>query len=131
MKKLILGVAMMMATVFAFGGNVMAATTNCNDGEIETSIIQIGGSNCYKADGDTEGDAIFEILNIVLNTLTFIVSAVGVLGIVITGIQYMTARDNDQQVAKAKMRLIQIVIGLVAYALLFGFLSWLIPGGLM
>ena len=70
------------------------------------------------------------ILKLVLNILVYGLGAAAVLGVIIAGIQYMTARDDVAQVAKAKKRLIEIVIGLVAWALMFTVLNWLIPGGI-
>ena len=52
------------------------------------------------------------------------------LGIVISGVQYLTARDNEAQMTKAKSRLINIVIGLAIYAVMWGFLQWILPGGI-
>ena len=71
-----------------------------------------------------------KILKLVLNILVYGLGAAAVLGVIIAGIQYMTARDDVAQVAKAKKRLIEIVIGLVAWALMFTVLNWLIPGGI-
>lgn len=127
MKKLILGilVTIMMVIPLMVAPSVHAAT--CGKDQVETSILLGGG--CQKISED--GDEIFKILNIALTTLTYVVGAAGTIGLVISGIQYMTSRDNAGQVAKAKMRILQIGIGLVAYALMFAFLSWLIPGGLI
>jgi len=85
--------------------------------EVDTSILP--------GDMDING-----ILKLVLNILVYGLGAAAVLGVIIAGIQYMTARDDVAQVAKAKKRLIEIVIGLVAWALMFTVLNWLIPGGL-
>ena len=54
----------------------------------------------------------------------------GTLGIVIAGITYMTAKDDVAQLTKAKNRLIQIIIGLAIYAVMWAFLQWLLPGGI-
>ena len=53
-----------------------------------------------------------------------------VLGVIIAGVMYMTARDNEAQVTRAKTRLYEVVIGLIAWALMYAVLRWLIPGGL-
>ena len=79
---------------------------------------------------DGEGSGVYDILSIVLNVLTIGVGVLGVLGIVIAGIQYVTAADNEQQMAKAKQRIIEVVIGLVIYAVMYSVLQWLIPGGI-
>lgn len=87
---------------------------------VETSLF-----GCV--DGDN-GSGIFFILNIILTVMTFGVGIAGTIGIVIAGIQYSTAKDNDQQIAKAKMRIFQIVIGMVIWATLYTALKWLLPG---
>lgn len=99
----------------------------CGEGEVYTSII--GGGGCVSI--EENGGNIFNILNIILTVLTYGVGIAGTLGIVISGIQYLTARDNEQQMVKAKSRLINIIIGLAAYAFMWAFLQWLIPGGLL
>ena len=93
-------------------------------GGVDTSII-----SC--SDNETKGGGIFAILNIILTVLSYGVGIAGTLGIVISGIQYLTARDNEQQMAKAKNRIINTIIGIAAYAVLWGFLQWLIPGGVL
>ena len=70
------------------------------------------------------GDILKALLNIVLYGL----GAAATIGVVIAGIQYLTARDNEAQVAAAKKRLVEVVIGLVAWAAMFTVLRLLIPG---
>ncbi|MBQ7802301.1 hypothetical protein IJ380_00310 [Candidatus Saccharibacteria bacterium] len=93
-------------------------------GGINTSLINCGSETGH-------GEEIYEILALILNVLTYGVAAAGVLGIVISGIQYMTASGNEAQMTKAKNRIVQVVIGLFAYGLLWVFLEWLIPGGVI
>lgn len=78
-----------------------------------------------------EGEGIYKILNVALQTLTYGVGILGVLGLVVVSIQYITAGGNDQQIAKAKERIVQIVIGLAIYAVMFTLLQWLLPGGVL
>ena len=61
--------------------------------------------------------------------MVYAIGALGAVGIVIAGIQYLTAGGNEAQVTKAKNRLIQVVIGLIAYGLMATVLNFLIPGG--
>ena len=89
---------------------------------LSTSVLDCSDSG--------NGEGIFCILNIGLTVLTWGVGIAGTLGIVICGIQYLTARDSVDQAMKAKNRLINIIVGLVIYAVMWGFLTWLIPGGL-
>jgi hypothetical protein len=45
------------------------------------------------------------------------------------GIQYTTSGSNPQAVSAAKKKILNVVIALVAYALLYSFFQWLVPGG--
>ncbi len=82
-------------------------------------------TNILPADTDIEG-----LLRIVVSVLVYGLGAAAILGIVVAGLQYLTARDNEAQVAAAKKRLFNVVIGLVAWAVMFFILDWLIPGGI-
>lgn len=70
------------------------------------------------------------ILNIT-NAMSAIVGIVIVIMIVVRGMQYMTARDNIQQVAAAKMQFLWLIIAFGVYLFSFAILQWLIPGGLI
>ena len=107
-QKVVAGVTIMSASVL-YALPAMAATTP------STSILD--------SSLDIEG-----MLKMALRILMYGLGAAAVLGVVIAGIIYMTARDNPQQVAVAKKRLIDIVIGLVAWALMYTLLNWLVPG---
>lgn len=74
------------------------------------------------------GEGIKCVVLLVVNILSVLVGVVGVIGIVIVGIQYLTAGGNEEQTRKAKRRLFEIVIGLVAYVLIAALLNWLLPG---
>lgn len=103
-----------------------AALSATNVMAVETNII--GGGN-VDTDADNGKEAIMDILNLVRNILVYGLGVVAVLGVVIAGILYMTARDNEQQVTLAKRRLFEVVIGLIAWAVMFAVLEWLLPTG--
>lgn len=96
------------------------AASNC----IDTVIL---GTVC----DDCKGGAIFKILALVIEIMSIGVGILGVIGISIVGIQYLTASGDAAKVQKAKSRLFNIVIGLVAYSVLFALLQFLIPGGVI
>ena len=130
-RKILAGAAVIVAGVvvplsflmmgMAFSPKVFA---DCNG--VETSVL--GENGCVE--GTDDGSAIFSVLNVVLTVLTYGVGIAGTIGIVIVGIQLLTAKDNAAQYAAAKTRFIAIVIGLAAYAVMWGFLQWLLPGGI-
>ena len=78
---------------------------------------------------DDEGCGIFMIMNLVIDILSMGVVIAGVIGVTIAGITYLTAKDSEEKTRKAKNRILEIVIGLVAYAVLYVGVQWLLPGG--
>lgn len=101
------------------GGN--ASGSDC----VSTSIIG-GGQYC----DDGSGGGIIHTLEIAIDVLTFGIGTAAILGIVVSGVQYITAADNAGQMQKAKTRIFHIVLGLVIYAVFWGILQFLLPGGL-
>lgn len=121
MKKFLSSI---IAVAMAMSGLVMPMTTVYAD---DGAVIL---TDCWeKAEGEN-GEGIMCVLKIALDILTVGIGILGVLGIVIVGIQYLTAGGNEEQTRKAKRRMFEIVIGLVAYVLLYALLNWLLPGGL-
>lgn len=78
---------------------------------------------------DGEGCGVFTILNSVVDILSIGVGILAAIGITIVGIKYLTAKGDIAQTKKAKHRMFQIVLGLVAYVLLYAGVQWLLPGG--
>lgn len=58
------------------------------------------------------------LLGMIITVLTGAIVIAGTVGIIICGFLWMTARDNEAQVAMAKKRMLEIVIGIVAWVLL-------------
>ena len=92
----------------------------CPEGEVDTNLF-----GCVPV--DDQGGGIKRLLSLVVTVLLYGIGVAAVIGVVVAGILYLTARDNEAQVAKAKTRLIEVAIGLLAWALLFTILQWLIP----
>ena len=66
----------------------------------------------------TGDNGIASVINLIVTILTGAVVIAGTIGIIICGFLWMTARDNEAQVATAKKRMLDIVIGIVAWVLL-------------
>lgn len=109
------------AGISAVPGNGYSSTggVKTEPEQLETAVLDCEGE-----------DGIFCVLNTALTVLTWGVGIAATVGIVLTGIQYTTSRDNAEQLTKAKRRLIAIIIGLLIYAMMWGILNWLLPGGL-
>lgn len=69
----------------------------------------------------------------------WVVFFINVLGVVIivgasamlvyAGVEYISAADNPDRVKKAKQKIINVIIGVIAFFFMYAFLQWLIPGG--
>lgn len=90
---------------------------------VDTNII--GGGQVDVADGQ----GIYAILRLIVTILTYGLGVAATIGVVIAGVMYLTAKDSPDKVAAAKKRLIEVVLGLVAWAVMAAVLNWLIPGG--
>lgn len=109
--------AFMLATLM--GGFVYA-----DDGAIGTNFF--GG---LKDDG--KGCGVYMMLNLVIDTLTIGVGIASAIGIVLSGITYLTAGGNEARTVVAKKRIYEIVIGLAVFVVLWAFLNFLLPGGIL
>lgn len=107
---------------------VYAALPSCTcDKPVASNIITnctIDGTNNGYCEG-SDGEGIFYILNLILDILLIGIGILAVIGIVITGIQYLTASGDEEKTRKAKRRMLEIVIGLAIYVILYGLLNWL------
>lgn len=112
----------LVVSAFAFTPLVHAA--QC--GGTETAIIGCSQNN---SGTDPKNNAIWGVLIIALNILTASVGIAAVGGIVYGSIMYTTAADSTEQTKKAIEIIRNVVLGLVAYGLMYIGLNFLIPGG--
>lgn len=90
------------------------------DGVVETLFF-----GTLKEDG--EGCGVYAVLDLVITIMTMGIGIAAIIGISISGIMYLTAKGNVARATKAKRRIYEIVIGLIAYAALFAVLTFLLP----
>jgi hypothetical protein len=74
---------------------------------------------------------ITEYLSPFINFLAGIVGLVVTISIVVGGIQYASSADDPSKVNKAKQRIYNAIIALLAFLFLYLFLQWIIPGGIL
>lgn len=117
---------------------ILAILGACSIGVVGTlatpSVVFAGNQNSVALCGpNTSGDCqnfVDKYLNPAVSLLTVIVGVIAAISIVVAGIQYASAGSDPGKVQKAKERIGQTLLGLLAYILLFSFLNYLIPGGL-
>lgn len=108
----------------AFAFTPVARAAEC--GGTQTAIIGCSQNN---SGTDPKNNAIWGVLLIALNILTASVGIAAVGGIVYGSIMYTTAGDSTEQTKKAIEIIRNVVLGLVAYGLMYIGLNFLIPGG--
>lgn len=102
-----------------------------------------GGSNCgvataiIKCPGDTDNTSsdvsktgAGSLLVQAINIMTAGIGVLAVGGLVYGAVLYVSAADSAEQVKKARTIIINVVIGIVAYGLMYAILNYIIPGGL-
>lgn len=109
------------------GGGGGGGGTTKNSG-VKCSVLP--QTICDEANTKTGGQAIWDFLIMVLNILTAGVGVAAVIGIIVAALQYSSAEEKADQVHNAKMRIWNIILGLIFYLIMYAFLQFLIPGGI-
>jgi hypothetical protein len=120
------------------GSSVGAAGSDTGGGNVGSSTPPAelpSGNECasilamFCEDADRGGQGIFDLLNLIVNILTVGVGIAATVGIVISAIQYITAREKEDQAKKARTRIFEIVLGMIIWAVMWIVLNFLMPGG--
>lgn len=105
---------------------------DCKSGEpccggVSTSIIQCDQTG---KGGGAQNTGLWGILLLAINILTGLIGVAAVGGVVYGSILYASAGGNPEQVKKGITVITNVVIGVIAYALMYAVSNFLIPGGL-
>jgi Type IV secretion system pilin len=73
-------------------------------------------------------DLVATYVNPFINMLTVAFGIIAVISIILGGIQYSTSEGDPQKASKAKNRLANTVLAILAYSVMYGFLQFLVPG---
>lgn len=118
MKKFLVSLAVIVFT-FAFCMPIFANEVSAKScAGVNTSILE-----CEEEKNGGEG--VIHILNLVMDIMTIGIGVLGVVGISVVGIQYLTAGGSEEKTRVAKRRIYEIIIGLAVYAVFYAILKWL------
>lgn len=138
---ILVGIAVMMSTSVALNFTINHSASASN--EADTSEDRGSGSGgtdpserldqigAPETSVIPSGWGIAEILNLILNVLTAGVGIAATISIAVAGFMYSTAGSNSTQVSKAKTMILNTVVGIIAYLLVWALLQWLVPGGVL
>ena len=108
----VLGVSVVSAPVMAEGGESGA----------------LGAENANILTGcAADKNGIQCLLQLVVDIMSVGVGVLAFIGISVSGIQYLTAGGSEEKTRKAKRRMLEIVIGLALYVVIYAILRWLLP----
>jgi hypothetical protein len=120
------GITVVTPQLAAADDTCAAGSPNCCAG-VKTSIIscdQAGGTNA-----DPSKSGVWGILILAINILTAGVGIAAIGGVVYGAVLYASAGGSQEQVKKAITTFTNVGIGVVAYALMWALLNFLVPGG--
>lgn len=106
--------------------NVSSPRQGGGGGGSSTPTPTGAGKNC----DEKHCDLIALYVNPLINILSILVGLVVAASLVLGGIQYSAAGSDPQKVSAAKSRISNTLMAFLAYAFLYAFLNFLIPGGI-
>lgn len=99
--------------------------------ENDTVVIPAGCTSNTDAPCSAGGcDLVNKYVNPLIDLLSIAFGLIAVISLILGGIQYASSAGDSQKVTLAKKRIGMTLIAIAAYAFLYGFLDFLIPGGL-
>lgn len=126
-KKLLFGVGIFALVLGAVGLLTPVGTVSAEDG-LNCAILPSEICEAAKEE-NLETSGVWLILVYVLNILTAGVAVVALAGVVYGSVMYTSSAGNPEQTKKAMGIIQNVVIGILAYAVMYSLLQWLIPGG--
>jgi hypothetical protein len=120
-KQTLIVFALMIGLGGFFISPIVSAEDAPSSKAVSTSIIPCNDSK----------DGINCLLKLAINILTAGIGIAAVGGVVYGSILYTTAGGSAEQMKEAKQIIFNVVLGLVAYALMYSVLNYIIPGGLV
>lgn len=103
---------------------VAHAASEC--GGVETSIIKCKSTG---KETDVKETAIWEVLKIAVNIMTGGVAILALGGFIYGTFLYTSSGGNAETKKKAITVITNVFIGIVAYALMYAILTFILPGG--
>jgi hypothetical protein len=112
-----------------------AAGSPCSLPDGTTGAVQNDGNTCCPSqdqDGSSSSDmgCLFtKYINPVIDLLSALVGVVVVIAVIAGAIEFSTAGGDPQRAASGRKHITNALLALLAFALLYAFLEFLVPGG--
>jgi hypothetical protein len=122
--------AILIPSTQAATGSQPADTPDCSLQTTNESASCKPDPDCVK-DQTAANCGITRYLKLFVNVLTGLVGVAVVGSVIFGGIQYSMSAGDAQKVAAARRRISNALLALLVFALTYGFLQWIIPGGVL
>jgi hypothetical protein len=123
---LIVTLVLSLCGSFLIAGSVMAADSTC--GGADTSIIKCDENNEGK---DITNNGVWALLMLVVNIMTGAVAVAAIGGVAYAAVMYASAGGSVEKTKKAIEVIMNVIVGIVLYAIAWALMNWLIPGGVL
>lgn len=113
------------------GGGTASAACYLPDGS--PGVFMSDSRTCCPQGSETDASTCLfqKYLNPAIQLLAVCVGLIVVIALVYGGIEYITSAGDPQKAANAKKRIMSALIGFVAFLLLYAFLQFIVPGGIV
>jgi hypothetical protein len=81
--------------------------------------------------GDITNNGVWALLMLVVNILTGAVAIAALGGVAYAAILYASAGGSVEKTKKAIEVIMNVIVGIVLYAIAWALMNWLIPGGVL
>ena len=105
--------------------------TDSTTSSADSSTSNRPRSNDCKEGLDPEKCGITRYIVLFINVLSAALGVIVTGVIIVAGIQYSASGSNPQATAAAKKRIPNAVLALVFFVAMYGFLQWIVPGGVL
>jgi hypothetical protein len=111
--------------------------SQCTSGTGASGCVDCSSGYCSDPAADPNAkcdkqdcDIISKYVNPTINLLSLVFGLIVVISIILGGIQFTTSEGDPQKAAAAKGRISKAIFALFAYAFLYAFLQFIVPGGI-
>lgn len=108
------------------GSSALTTPDNC----VQIALPIFGNNTCVQ-NNKGNGSAVIIYLRDVLKLISSAVGITVIIMIIVAGIQYITSTGDPSNIKNAKNRLVNALIALLLFLMMFAILQFLVPGGIL
>lgn len=121
--------ALPLPTIVAADAGASCALPDDVNGAQSGVVLQDGNTCCPQKYAQGTSCLFAKYINPLVEVLSALVSMAVVISIIYGGIQYVTSAGDPQRAEAGKKRIVESLVGLAAFMLLYAFLQFVMPGG--